>query len=272
MERRTFSQVLQNAGIDLQREYTRVYDMFNNSSRYSGFTIVRENFSLLPFKGRCVSFYDFNETYNFYFEKHPTDMDVVCLINFFEYCYNLCRPLRKYSLDSSSLSSLRKITNQIEMVLDAINYEIYTEGSGQCRFVEKNLAVTAVTEIVPDQLSVSVLKYNHHALKGDIEQKQKILKDMADYLEPLEGSLAGIDPSLKKNLFYLFNNFNIRHNNIASGKDHNILLDNMGSDELEKIYDDTFQLWLLAVLQLDNVERKQHIKAYRVKQEELKAE
>lgn len=111
-------------------------------------------------------------------------MDVAGLVNFCEYCYNLCKPLEKYYLDKKMLSSIAKIVDQIQMVLDVINYEIVTDESGYYFFVEKDAAVTSVVEILPPQLSTSVLKYNHHMLKGEIEQKRKILKDMADYLEP----------------------------------------------------------------------------------------
>lgn len=268
MERRPFSQVLQNAGVDLEREYTRVYNMFYNY-RGCGYDVVRNYFNWLPFKGRCVSFQDFNETHDFYFEPHPM-MNICYLVNFIEYCYNLCVPVRAYICDQEEYV-INLIIDQIEILLDAINFEIVTEESGSYLFVERNSEVTAVTEVVPAQLSISTLKYNHHSLKGNIEQKRRILKDMADYIEPLGKNLIKINKPLKEDLFYLFNNFNIRHNN-DDGRNHNKMLDNMETDELEKIYDDTYQLWLLAILELDNVERKKRIDEYKIKQNQLKVE
>jgi hypothetical protein len=34
----------------------------------------------------------------------------------------------------------------------------------------------------------------------------------------------------------------------------------MSAGELETCYDDTYQLWILATLEIDNIERKQRVK------------
>jgi len=86
-------------------------------------------------------------------------------------------------------------------------------------------------------------------MKGDLVAKRKMLVLMADWIEPKEKELAEVDKRLKTNLFYNLNNFNIRHNN--SDKTAHLT-----EAELEEIYDDTYQLWLLAVLTLDNRERQ----------------
>ena len=43
----------------------------------------------------------------------------------------------------------------------------------------------------------------------------------------------------------------VRHNN----KDNPIIA-SMSEEEIEAVYDDIYQMWLLAMLELDNVERK----------------
>ena len=56
------------------------------------------------------------------------------------------------------------------------------------------------------------------------------------------------------------NNMNIRHNNCAEGdKNYKKVVAKMSQDELESWYDETYQLCLLAFLELDNVERTKKV-------------
>ena len=54
-------------------------------------------------------------------------------------------------------------------------------------------------------------------------------------------------------LFQMLNRF-IRHNN-----DDNTYINGLGQEELEAWYDDIYQLWLLAALEIDNFERKKRV-------------
>ena len=65
---------------------------------------------------------------------------------------------------------------------------------------------------------------------------------------------------MEDHLYFLFNNINIRHNNLEQGsKEYRKYIADMSKEELEKWYDETYQLCLLAFLELDNIQRKEKI-------------
>ena len=105
-----------------------------------------------------------------------------------------------------------------------------------------------------EKLSYSVLEYNHFRLKGDLTAKLSILKLMADDIEPHRKSLEQVDSSLSNQLFQMLNKF-VRHN--ITG---NAFLDSITDEEKEQWYDEIYQMWLLAKLELDNVDRKRRVK------------
>lgn len=49
--------------------------------------------------------------------------------------------------------------------------------------------MAAVAEIVDSKSAYAVVEYNHHLLKGNIAEKQRILKILADKSEPMKGEL-----------------------------------------------------------------------------------
>lgn len=81
---------------------------------------------------------------------------------------------------------------------------------------------------------------------------------LASLLEPKRGSLKKADKTLESDLFYLFNNLNIRHNNVdpADSAKYKPFIVQMKQEELEHWYDETYQMCLLAFLQLEQTERK----------------
>lgn len=145
-------------------------------------------------------------------------------------------------------AKIKMILQNINIFLDNTNLESHSMG-GDEKFilVEKNATVTAVAEIVSDDLLYPVIEYNHHLLQGNIIRKREILKKFADDLEPKRKELKNLQKAAEDSLFYMFNKLNIRHNNNDIKE-----VANMGEEELESWYDEIYQLVLYCYLILDN--------------------
>ncbi len=272
--RRTFADVLRAGQIDIKKEYTKLYDiMFGDNiyddydKSYSLYDLISENFSHYNIRGTCLTLDEFDQTYGFIFEEQPQDFDIDYLVSFCEYFQNL---LICYQTDPSNMMSsmvhqidIRRIMEQIEKVIDAIGY-MQAHDDGFLIYVEKSPAAIAVSEspIVPEDLSYRVLEYNHHSLRGDIAKKKQILIAIAALLEAKKDDLKSSNNSLCTDIFYAFNNLNLRHNNIdpAIPSNYKVTVAQMGDEKLEEWYDEVFQMCLLAILEVENIERKKRFK------------
>lgn len=271
MKRIPFSQVLKTVAIDIRREYDRLYGMFcvqkfqdmvgagSSLKDYCATFFVR-----LPFRGTCVSLDDFDDFYGYSFEKNPSSFDIEYLVSFCEYSYNLAI----YNQDAiygggivGMGDPMQFYVQQVLTVIEAIGY-MPNNQNGITDFVPKDQAAISVAEIIDANLSYRVIEYNHHSMKGDLERKRAVLLVLADKLEPQRANLRQINTSLESDLFYLFNKVNIRHNNADQrSKTYYIpYVANMNKDDIEQWYDDTYQMCLLAFLELDNLERKVRVK------------
>ena len=81
--RRNIYDVLKSGSIDLEREYSRLYELFYCTSINAGFSsdtlegLIDDSFDQLnrALIGRCISLEDFNDTYDYNFEMQPEDFD-----------------------------------------------------------------------------------------------------------------------------------------------------------------------------------------------------
>ena len=140
------------------------------------------------------------------------------------------------------------LAQNITILLDNMNLEKHFIKREEKTFlVEKDATVTAVAEIVSNDLFYPVIEYNHHLLRGNITRKREILKKFADDLEPKRKELKTQKKDAEDLLFYMFNKLNIRHNNNNIEK-----VAQMSNKELERWYDDVYQLVLYCYLILDS--------------------
>lgn len=280
MSRRTLSQILQDAKIDVPREYGRLIELFYEKkymnrpgNRVSINDLCADNFINMPFRDTCISLNDYDKTHGFQFTSNwvllttcSAEGALNYLLGFCEYSYNLAF----YSQSAECLlyengqftqtNGIQFYVNQVLSVIEKIGYSSAID-NGVTIFVPKDQAAISVAEIVDPRFSYKVLEYNHHSMKGDLEKKKAVLLVLADKLEPQRSKLKQINATLESDLFYLFNNVNLRHNNSdPNGKNFIPFVAAMKADELEAWFDDTYQMCLLAFLELDHLERKERIK------------
>lgn len=269
--RRNFAQILKDAKIDIKTEYQKLYGMLydrsihvSNTKRISAYDELSDYFMGFYFRGTCLSLDEFNELHGFHFKKEPQDFNIDHLIALCEYIENLLigyqGALNPTVYGSMAMPqtpiNVQFYMMQINQIIERIGY-MQAEQDGFCIFVEKSPAATSVAELMPEGLSYKVISYNHYSMKGNLEAKKNTLLMFADLLEPQRQELEGIDKTFASDLFYAFNNFNIRHNNVdPTGSKCKKPIADLTNEQLEQWYDEVYQMCLLAFLRLEHIERK----------------
>lgn len=265
--RKNFAQILKNGKVDYKSEYKKLYELLfeknlqdENGELCSVHMVFGEFFTSFHFRGTCLSLQEFDEENGFNFpdtsRDNPKIEDLVLLM---EYFYNM---LMGY-MGSQNMSFYSGINTQFLMqhilsVCDAIGYKQVTE-DGFAVFVEKNAVATAVAEsdLIPDDLSYKLITYDHHSMRGNIREKKAIILQLAGVIEGQRKKIHQTNPSLEDDLFFAFNNFNLRHNNCDPvSKKFKPTIAAMDKKELEKWYDETYQMCLLALMEIEQADRK----------------
>lgn len=154
----------------------------------------------------------------------------------------------------------RYFLEQVRIVSSSLGYKLIRTNN-KLIIVEDNIfaheAAQTVSEFADVKDALSILEYNHFSNKGNIERKKEILKKIADLLEPWRKPLnksSELKDLLKTNndkiqalekLFYMYNKFNIRHNNEEQ------MLTGLSNQEIESWYDKVYTLSLFIILGKD---------------------
>lgn len=271
--RQNFAQILKDAKIDIKVEYQKLYGMLydrsipvSNTNRISVYDELSTYFIAFCFRGTCLSLDEFNDLHGFHFEKDPTNFNIDHLISLCEYIENLliayqCVPLSYpygYGNMPTKLIDVQFYLQQISQVIEKIGY-MQAKQNDLTIFVEKDPAAIAVAEgeFIPESLSYRLISYNHYSMKGNLAEKKTTLLDLANLLEPQRTNLERIDKTFSSDLFYTFNNFHIRHNNIdLLGTKYKKPVGDLSDEQLEYWYDEVYQMCLLAFMRLEHIDRK----------------
>lgn len=210
-------------------------------------------------RGRCTSCEEIRKRLQITYANIKNKLSEEQVLLYLEYVANiiwLCN--ERYGVEDAEDEYIYLQENVIGL-LDDLGYEKKVfEDEEKVILVEKNAAMTAVAEAVDPKTAYAVIEYNHHLLKGDIAEKQRILKILADKFEPMRGELKKVNKELESNTGYLLNKMNIRHNNME-GKNAIEYVKNLSNEKLEEWYDETYQMLLLCFLEYENIERTKKI-------------
>lgn len=146
------------------------------------------------------------------------------------------------------------ITDNIEEIIESLNMEIQTIND-HITFIKRNADVDSVLtqlEEEPD-IRLLLLSYNDFRVENSLEDKQYIIRKLADWLEPQRNKYKSINPKLTSDVFAAINNGNIRHNNT---KQWNFKTD---KDQL-KMYDKIFKMILHLIREEDVKKIREEIK------------
>lgn len=102
-------------------------------------------------------------------------------------------------------------------LIDDLGFEVKAfEEKEQVLSVEKNAFVSAAAVIVESDSAYEIADYNHHLLKGNIAEKQKIQKILADKFEPTRNELRKINSTLVSSKAILMDYVSLLHLKNAS--------------------------------------------------------
>lgn len=275
MVRKSIFDVLNN-NYDIVQEINKITELFNSNmvsyfdSSYNRCTTTIErifNSIILPTwkqRGTLLSLDEIKEKMDIpdYFEE-DSFWNIDDVINLLEIYDNIAYLIHKKQNNEYQLDNrFNLLLENIIILMEHLNYEhkIF-EDEEKIILIPKNPAAASVAEISDEETAMAILMYNHHTLKGDLEAKRKILYSIAKEYEPLLSKpIDGFKDYFIK-ATNMLNNLDIRHNN-KEGKHKNNLVINLENDELEKWYDELYQLLLFCVLIKDNIERKNNIEEF----------
>lgn len=263
--------------LDFEKEYRRIMEIIDSpifsTSHQSGlsfYQIINSIFQFWPYRRTARTIDEYFELKNLRFgdfssSKEEKLYDLQFMLDFIYWIIDRNRKISKMydsirirSIIEDLLESNRHhfvlITDNIEEVIESLNMDIQ-EINDHITFIKRNADVDSVLtqlEEEPD-IRLLLLSYNDFRVENSLEDKQYIIRKLADWLEPQRNKYKSINPKLTSDVFAAINNGNIRHNNI---KQWSFKTD---EDQL-KMYDKIFKMILHLIREEDVKKIREEIK------------
>ena len=168
-------------------------------------------------------------------------------LRYLEYVYNMLKIFKTNQVYNKL--AVKALENNIKSIASRVNIDI-VKIEDKYVFVSKNMGVEVLKNSLPKDITLMMLSYLD--INNGINEKQTILKEIATYLEGIrdefdEKNKSSFMGKVCSDVFYYFNNFNIRHNN-QKGVNIRENLKQISTKELENIYDNVFHNCVLLLL------------------------
>lgn len=262
--RRSIFDLMNDKEINVEREYLRIHKLFEKDYFYGEYgldttmsSFIEDEFFInWDKRGRYVSLADMFSSLNIKNNTGLKENTVENLLLYIEVIINL--------IEMSGLENVKKnyelyyqcdwqiyrlLKENIERLLEDLNYEIKKLSDKTSIIVEKDMILSSVAE-TNKNVSDKVIEYRRFMLKGKVSKKREILNLLANEIEGMKPIFKGTTYSnLMDDVQFMLNNLNIRHNNIE-GKNKKEYITNLSKSELEKLYDKTFDM-ILSVFVID---------------------
>lgn len=258
--------------IDIQKEYEKIDNLILNKEDYHSGTLqerISKSFYAWKHRKNFTSFDELREYLGFGYSNEgffdqliPTGV-LTGIDDFLCYCEAIYNMIALITVNFSfvSLELEKLVIDTIRYDTERLGYE-FIKDEDRYILVQKNAAASSVAELVNYDLAKEILRYNHYALKGDINSKRSILYKIAFELENMRKDLKECGyKNIESDFFFMVNNMDVRHNN--SGKNdannHNAKFTALSNEEKEKWYDEIYQEGLMAFLLLEQKKRDKRI-------------
>lgn len=263
--RQNIYELLKNRALNVQEEFNILYKLYAEeySIDYAGqFCSVEEYidatyFRSLPIRGTCLSLSDLFDRIGL----NTFDVTIDTLLLFCEFLFAIT-PDEELKCNPDFDRCVNTIFGNIEAILEKTNHELTRNADGNYIIVAKNNEATLAAQLVDENVAYEIMEYNHFAIKGDLDGKRKILNIIAAYIEPILNCHTLKDngnEQLEKDMGFVLNNFNIRHNN-KEGTKANDYIASINPDDLEEWYDKAYQLAISVIIMVNYMPIKQEIK------------
>lgn len=271
MVRKNIFEILENKW-NIMGEIRRIYNLLDCKCIRDSITLITpiefaDTYCFLEWKNRhsYLNIEDMADDLDIELDEGsiPDDLTTIEILKYLEFAINIIMLCDNKILQENSKYGYNNkywiLDENINIVLEHLNFckqEINNEE--KIILIEKNASAIAVAEIVDEDTACKVIEYNHYLLKGDIDKKKEILLQLANKYEGMKSNIKNLNSKLDDDIGFMLNNIHIRHNN-KSGKSKKDYVSKMRKDTMEKWYDETYQMLLLAFLLNEQPSRSKKI-------------